>query len=300
MVVTGQDLHSPAVAAAVAALRGAASGTGPVRQPVTAAYVAGGRALVVSVPLQGNGTDAGSDAALLDLRNHLLPGTLGDVRGISYAVSGATANNYDDIAALHSRTPVVLAVVAVLAFVLLLVAFRSVAIPLVSIGLNLLSVGAAYGLVTLVFQDGRLQAALGYTSFGAIVSWVPLFMFVFLFGMSMDYHVFMLSRIAELRAHGAAAREAIVGGVARSAGVVTSAALIMVAVFTILATLSIIQLKMLGVGLAVAVLVDATVIRGILLPAALALLGERSWYLPRWLGRLLPGRAAATLNRPGG
>ena len=300
VVVTGQDLHSPAVAAAVAALRGAASGTGPVRQPVTAAYVAGGRALVVSVPLQGNGTDAGSDAALLDLRNHLLPGTLGDVRGISYAVSGATANNYDDIAALHSRTPVVLAVVAVLAFVLLLVAFRSVAIPLVSIGLNLLSVGAAYGLVTLVFQDGRLQAALGYTSFGAIVSWVPLFMFVFLFGMSMDYHVFMLSRIAELRAHGAAAREAIVGGVARSAGVVTSAALIMVAVFTILATLSIIQLKMLGVGLAVAVLVDATVIRGILLPAALALLGERSWYLPRWLGRLLPGRAAATLNRPGG
>ena len=193
------------------------------------------------------------------------------VSGVSYAVTGPTANNYDDIAALHSRTPLVLAVVALLAFVLLLLAFRSVTIPLVSIGLNLLSVGAAYGLVTLIFQDGRLQDALGYTSFGAIVSWVPLFMFVFLFGLSMDYHVFILSRIRELRFRGAPTKDAVVGGISTSAGVVTSAAVIMVAVFSILATLSIIQLKMLGVGLAAAVLIDATVVRGILVPAALAL-----------------------------
>ena len=216
-------------------------------------------------------------------------------------MAGNTAGNYDDIAVLRSRTPLVLAVVAVLAFVLLLIAFRSVAIPLVSILLNLLSVGAAYGLITLIFQDGRLQGLLGFTSYGAIVPWIPLFMFVFLFGLSMDYHVFILSRIRELRARGAATPDAIVGGIATSAGVVTSAAVIMVAVFSILATLSLIQLKMLGVGLGAAVLIDATVVRGIMVPAALALLGERSWYLPRWLG-WLPGRpsgcTAARTGRP--
>ncbi len=221
----------------------------------------------------------------------MLPATLGTVAGVSYAVTGPTANNYDDIAALHSRTPLVLAVVAVLAFLLLLVAFRSVTIPLVSIGLNLLSVGAAYGLVTLIFQDGRLQGTLGYSGFGAVVSWVPLFMFVFLFGMSMAYHVFILSRIRELRSRGAASTDAVVGGISSSAGVVTSAAVIMVAVFSILATLSIIQLKMLGVGLAAAVLIDATVVRGVLVPAALALLGEHAWFLPRWLA-WLPGKQA--------
>jgi putative drug exporter of the RND superfamily len=186
------------------------------------------------------------------------------------------------------------------AFILLLVAFRSIAIPLVSVGLNLLSVGAAFGIVTLIFQDGRLQGLLGYTGFGAIQSWVPLFIFVFLFGMSMDYHVFILSRIRELRSRGAATKDAVVGGIASSAGVVTSAAVIMVAVFSILATLANVELKMLGVGLAVAVLIDATVVRGILVPAALAVLGERAWYLPRWLGggRSLAGHANAAGGRP--
>ncbi len=291
VVVTGADLASGSVRDAVAELQRSASATGMIRKPVTASAIGGGRALVVSVPLQGNGTNARSDAALLDLRNQVLPATLGKVAGISYAVTGPTANNYDDDAALHSRTPLVLAVVAVLAFLVLLLAFRSIAIPLVSIGLNLLSVGAAYGLVTLIFQDGRLQGTLGYTSFGAVVSWVPLFMFVFLFGLSMDYHVFILSRIQELRSRGAAAKDAVVDGISSSAGVVTSAAVIMVAVFSILATLSIIQLKMLGVGLAAAVLIDATVVRGILVPAALALLGERAWLAPRWLARLSDRRA---------
>jgi putative drug exporter of the RND superfamily len=277
VVVTGSDLHSSAVAAAVTALRQQASATGPVRQPVTAGYVAGGRAMIVSVPLAGNGTDARSDAALLSLREKILPATLGKVGGISWAVSGNTANNYDDIAALDSRTPLVLAIVAGLAFLLLLLAFESVAIALISVGLNLLSVAAAFGIVTFVFQDGRLQSLLGYSSFGAIVSWVPLFIFVFLFGISMDYHVFILSRIRELRTRGASMRDAVVGGIAGSAGVVTSAAVIMVAVFSVLATLSIVQTKMLGVGLAAAVLIDATVVRGVLLPAALSLLGERAW-----------------------
>ena len=171
----------------------------------------------------------------------------------------------------------VFAFVAVLAFVLLLVAFRSVTVPLVSIALNLLSVGAAYGLVTLIFQDGRLQGLLDYTAFGGIIFWVPLMMFVFLFGISMDYHVFILSRIRELWARGSSPKEAIVGGIASSAGVVTSAALIMVAVFSIFATLPLIDLKILGIGTAAAVLIDATIVRGILVPAALALLGDRAW-----------------------
>jgi len=161
------------------------------------------------------------------------------------------------------------------------VAFRSVTIPLTSIALNLLSVGAAYGLVTLIFQDGRLQGPLDYTSFGGIIYWVPLMMFVFLFGISMDYHVFILSRIRELWAHGAAPKEAVVGGIASSAGVVTSAALIMVAVFSIFVTMPLIDLKILGVGTAAAVLIDATVVRGVLVPAALALLGDRAWRLRR-------------------
>ena len=206
------------------------------------------------------------------------------------AVTGNTAGGYDFNAALHSRTPLVFAVVAGLALLLLMLAFRSLAIPLISIGLNLLSVGAAYGLVTLIFQDGHLQGPLGFTSFGGIIPWVPLFMFmfVFLFGLSMDYHVFILSRIRELRVRGRTHEEAVVGGVAACSGVVTSAAVIMVAVFSIFATLSLIELKMIGVGLASAVLIDATIVRGILVPAALALLDERSWYFPQWL-EWLPG-----------
>jgi putative drug exporter of the RND superfamily len=228
-------------------------------------------------------------AALLTLRDRVLPATLGKVGGISYDVVGDTASTHDDNAAIHSATPVVVGFVILLAFVLLLVAFRSVTIPLISIVFNLLSVAAGYGLITLIFQDGRLQGLIGYTSFGAIISWVPLFMFVLLFGLSMDYHVFILSRIRELRSRGASTREALVGGISGSAGVVTSAAVIMVAVFSILATLPIIDTKTLGVGLAAAVLIDATVVRGILLPAAMSLLGERCWYLPRWLS-WLPGR----------
>jgi len=223
------------------------------------------------------------------LRGQVLPRTLGQVPGVSYAVAGAVAQDRDDIAELDARTPLVFAVVAVLALILLLIAFRSLPVALISVGLNLLSASAAFGLLTLIFQQGRLEGVLDFAGYGAIVPWVPLFMFVFLFGLSMDYHVFLLSRITELRSRGAETKDAVVGGVASSAGVVTSAALIMVAVFSIFATLSVIQLKMLGVGLAAAVLIDATVVRGILVPATLAALGDRSWYLPRCLS-WLPGR----------
>ncbi len=237
-----------------------------------------GTVLVISVPLAGGITDTTSDNALATLRSRVLPATLGKVQGISYAVGGDTAGNHDFDVQLGARTPLVLCFILGLAFLLLMAAFRSVAIPAMSICLNLLSVGAAFGLMTWIFQDGHLEGALGFTAYGGITSWLPLFMFVLLFGLSMDYHVFILSRIRELRLRGASAKEAIADGIASSAGVVTSAAAIMVAVFSIFATLSIIEFKVFGVAMAAAVLIDATVVRGVLLPAGLALLGERAWW----------------------
>jgi RND superfamily putative drug exporter len=289
VVVTGRDLAGPAVRGAVAALTRRASPTGPIRPPVTVTAVASGRGLIIDVPLAGSGTGSVSDHALVTLRSQVLPQTLGRVRGVSFEVTGSTAVNHDWSTTLRARTPIVFAVVALLAFLVLMIAFRSVVLPLISIVLNLLSAGAAYGLITLIFQDGRLQGLLGFTSDGSIPQWVPLFMFVFLFGLSMDYHVFILSRIRERCALGARTKDAVTTGLAASAGVVTNAAVIMVAVFSIFATLSFVDVKTLGVGLAFAVLADATVVRGILVPAAMSLLGERSWYLPGWLG-WLPGR----------
>jgi RND superfamily putative drug exporter len=176
--------------------------------------------------------------------------------------------------------------VLVLAFVLLLVSFRSIVVATTAIVLNLLSVAAAYGTLVLVFQHGWGMDLIGLDSTGAIVSWVPLFLFVILFGLSMDYHVFILSRIREGRERGLPTRQAIAHGITSSAGVVTSAAIIMVFVFGTFVTLSTTNMKQIGLGLAVAVLLDATVVRAVLMPAVMRLLGERNWYLPRWLGRL--------------
>ncbi|MDR2983993.1 MAG: MMPL family transporter, partial [Nocardiopsaceae bacterium] len=257
VVVTGHDLAAPAVTHAIAELRSDATKTGPIRPPVTASAIAGGRGMIVQVPLAGDGASPVSHHALELLRGRYLPATLGKVPGVSYSVTGWTASDHDDTKALHDSTPFVFGVVALLAFALLLIAFRSVAIPLVSIALNLLSVAGAFGLLKLVFQDGRFEGVLSYSGYGGIVPWVPLFVFVFLFGLSMDYHVFILSRIRELRLRGATTPQAIEGGIANSAGVVTSAAVIRVAVFSILASLSGVQLKWLGRGLAAAGLIVA-------------------------------------------
>jgi putative drug exporter of the RND superfamily len=300
VVVTGQHLSGPVVTSAISKLESLAAKGGPIREPVTATSVAGGRALIVSVPLAGNGGDSASYAALDTLRDHILPQTFGGT-GVTYAVAGDTASDHDNASQLSARTPLVLAVVAAVAFCLLLLSFRSVVLPLVSIALNFLSVSAAYGLITVIFQDGRLQGLLGYASSGAITPWVPLFLFTFLFGISMDYHVFILSRIRELRRGGETTPDAVTAGIASSAGVVSSAALIMVAVFSIFIGMGQVELKMLGVGLAAAILLDATIVRGVLLPAAMTLLGDRCWYMPRWLSRL-PGRTSAepgpTNSRP--
>jgi putative drug exporter of the RND superfamily len=292
VVVTGKDLSGQPVRQAVAALQGRAGTSGPLREPVTATLLGHGRVLVVSVPLAGDGTNRTSISALETLRDRALPATLGKVGGVSYAVAGNTASTHDFSARMHSRAPIVFGFVLGLAFLLLLLTFRSVAIPLMSIVLNLLSVGAAYGLLTLIFQDGHLSGLLGFSPYGGIVTWMPLFLFVLLFGLSMDYHVFILSRIRELRLRGWSTPQSITGGIAGSAGVVTSAAVIMVAVFSIFATLSLIEFKMFGVAMAAAVLIDATVVRGVLMPAAMSLLGDRNWYLPGWLS-WLPGRQKA-------
>ena len=200
--------------------------------------------------------------------------------------------------ASSTRFPLVFAFVLGLAFLLLLITFRSVVIPLTAIVLNLLSVGAAYGVLVWIFQDGHLQGLLGFHSNGAVVTWLPLFLFAVLFGLSMDYHVFIVSRIKELRDAGSRPPRPSSRGIRTTAGTVTAAAAVMVAVFAIFASLPTLDIKQLGVGLAVAVLLDATVIRGVLLPATMKVLGEWNWYLPRWLGLAAAGelRGAA----PGG
>ena len=283
VVVHAQNVRMPAVAAAIRKLESAAVTTGQMFQPILVSTSADRTVADVQIPLAGNGDDRASLAALTTLRTVVLPRTLGTVAGIDYAVAGETAGTRDFNQQMKSRMPWVIAFVLGLAFVLLLMTFRSVVIPLTAIALNLLSVGAAYGLLVLIFQHTWAQGLLGFTSNNAITSWLPMFLFVVLFGLSMDYHVFILSRIKELRDGGMATEEAVSRGIRRTAGTVTSAAIIMVAVFSIFGTLQLIMMKQLGVGLALAVLIDATVIRGVLLPATMKLLGEWNWYMPPWL-----------------
>ncbi|MDQ7805200.1 MMPL family transporter [Amycolatopsis sp. A133] len=245
--------------------------------PHPAVVVPVDRALVVRIPLGGSGNDEAASRTLTALRETLLPRTVGRIDGVGYAVAGRTAEAHDFTAQVLARAPYVFGFILLLAFVLLLVVFRSVAVPVVSILLNLLSAGAAYGVLTLVFQDGFLAPLLGFTPYGGVLGWLPMFLFVLLFGLSTDYHVFILSRIRERRRPGVPARQAIVEGTASSSGVVTSAALIMTGVFSIFLSLAAVEYKMLGLGMAFAILLDATIVRGVLLPAALALLGDRLW-----------------------
>jgi RND superfamily putative drug exporter len=252
---------------------------------------------MISIPLAGNGTNARSDQALARLRV-IVPATVGGVKTVQDAgVTGETAGTVDFNSTMNSRIPIVFAFVLGMAFLLLLFTFRSIVIPFQAIALNLLSVGAAYGLLVLVFQHGLGHQLLGFQGTSEITSWLPLFLFVILFGLSMDYHVFILSRVREAYDRGMSARDATLHGVRSTAGVVTSAALVMVGVFAIFGTLSMIDFKQMGVGLAAAILIDATVIRGVLLPATLTLLGDRAWYLPRWL-QWLPSGGSSTMPGP--
>jgi RND superfamily putative drug exporter len=243
----------------------------------------------LSIPIRGNGSDATSEKAVDDLRNTIVPATVGKVNGSDAFVTGYTAGSRDWNNLMKSRAPIVFAFVLTLAFLLLLVTFRSIVIPIKAIVLNLLSVGAAYGVLVEVFQKGHGESLLGFKSQGFVTAWLPMFLFVVLFGLSMDYHVFILSRIREAYDKGMKTEDAVAHGIKSTAGVVTSAAAVMVAVFAIFATLSAIDFKMMGVGLATAILIDATIVRAVLLPATMKLLGDWNWYLPsklNWLPRI--------------
>ena len=221
--------------------------------------------------------------ALDQMRDEIIPATVGGVDGTTVNVTGDAASSADFSSKLKSRLPLIFAFVFGLAFLLLLVTFRSIVIPITAIVLNLMSVGAAYGMLVLVFQNGNGESVLGFTSNGGVTNWLPLFLFVVLFGLSMDYHVFILSRIKELHDRGMSTDEAVKRGISTTAGTVTSAAIVMVGVFAVFITLSFLDFKELGLGLAAAVLIDATIIRGVLLPASMKLLGDWNWYLPTWL-----------------
>jgi putative drug exporter of the RND superfamily len=222
----------------------------------------------------------------------VVPSVFGKVPGVEAAVGGELASSLDFNGQLRRSIVPVFLFVTVLAFLLMLFSFRSVVVAATSIALNLLSVGAAYGVMVGLFQHGWGASVFGIHPAGAIESWIPLFVFVILFGLSMDYHVFVVSRIREAYDRGMPTRTAVLHGISSSAGVVTSAAVIMVAVFSIFGSLSMQDLKQFGLGLAVAVLLDATLVRAVLLPSVMALLGERNWYLPRmlsWLPRISHG-----------
>jgi uncharacterized membrane protein YdfJ with MMPL/SSD domain len=238
----------------------------------------------IDFPLAGEGQDATAIRALKTLRNDVIPPVLSTLpEGTEEAVTGDTAVTQDFNQTMKSRAPIVFAFVLGFAFLLLLLTFRSIVIPIKAILLNLLSVGAAYGVLVWIFQDGHLQGLLGFHSNGAVVTWLPLFLFTVLFGLSMDYHVFILSRVRELVDQGVPTDQAVERGIRSTASTVTSAAAVVIAVFAIFASLRTLDIKQLGVGLAIAVFLDATLIRGVLLPATMKLLGEWNWYLPRWL-----------------
>jgi RND superfamily putative drug exporter len=283
VVVKAPDVTAPAVRDAIARLERRAIASGRAFPPVTVAVNKDRTVADVTIPIAGNGTDAASNAAFHLLRNSIVPQTVGALPNTEAGVTGQTASWQDSAAKLKSDLPPVVAFVLLLAFGLMLFAFRSVVIAATAILLNLLSVAAAYGVLVLVFQHGVGKNLIGASSANGIENVVPLLLFVILFGLSMDYHVFIISRIRELFDRGANADEAVSHGIKSTAGVVTSAAIVMVCVFSIFALLSTPFFKQFGVGLAAAILIDATIVRAVLLPATMKLLGKWNWYLPHWL-----------------
>ena len=283
LVAVQADTDLPQTQRAIAALKTQALASNQAEPPIDVEISPSHDVARVSIPLVGEGVDSESNDALATLRDEVLPRTIGQLPYATWAVTGLTAQSVDQNALLKSKAPIVFAFVLTFAFALLLVAFRSIVIALKAIVLNLLSVGAAYGVLILIFQWGWGEGILDFTSNGGIAYWLPIFLFVILFGLSMDYHVFILSRIREAYDRGMSTEEAIESGITKTAGVVTSAAIVMVGVFFVFALMPILDMKEMGIGLAAAVLIDATIVRAVLLPASMKLLGDWNWYLPSWL-----------------
>ena len=276
LVVSGKGLDAPAQRAALDALGARAAKAVGGRSAVRVDVARDGRTAIVAVPMAAD-TPQEERHAVDVLRDRVAPTAPGD----ETLVTGEAAGSADFADQLSSATPVVIAFVLALAFALLMWAFRSPKLAATVVGLNLLSVGASFGLLVAVFQHGWAEDLLGFTSTGTIVSWLPLFSFVILFGLSMDYTVLVLERIREARRAGRPPADAAAEGIAATAGTVTSAAVVMVAIFAVFATLRLLDMKQMGFGLAAAVLLDVTIVRGLALPAAITLLGERGWKVPR-------------------
>ncbi len=283
VVVQAPNVNAPTVREAIRQLEQRALASGRMHEPITVDVNAKGTVANVSIPIDGKTTDREAVAALQVLRDQIVPETVGGLPNVEAGVTGLAAQWQDGSDEMKSNLPPVVVFVLLFAFALMLVAFRSIVVAAKAIVLNLLSVAAAYGVLVIVFQHGVGKGLLGFTSTSGIEPVVPLLLFVILFGLSMDYHVLVLGRIRELYDKGESMDDAISHGIKRTAGVVTSAAIVMVFVFSIFATLSMLFFKQFGVGLAAAILIDATIVRAVLLPASMKLLGDWNWYLPQWL-----------------
>ncbi len=283
VVVKAPNVESPAMKEAIGQLKWRALYRRVMYEPIDVDVNEAKTVANISIPVKGSGTDSTSNEALAALRDEIVPVTVGIVPDAVVGVTGETAQSKDFNDQMKTVAPLVFGFVLLFAFVLMLVSFRSLVIAAKTIVLNLLSVGAAYGILVLVFQHGWGKQFLGFEFTGGIDPFLPILLFVILFGLSMDYHVFVLSRVREGYESGMSTDEAVAHGIKSTAGVVTSAAIVMVGVFAIFATLQMMIFKQFGVGLASAILIDATLIRAILLPASMKLLGDWNWYLPSWL-----------------
>jgi len=283
VVVKAPNVNAPAVRDAIDRLERRARESGQMGESITVDVNEDATVANITVPIAGTGTDPASNTALAELRDEIVPETVGALPRAEAGVTGLTAQWKDQGDQMKAWLPLVVGFVLLFAFALILVAFRSLVIAVKAIVLNLLSVAAAYGVLVLVFQHGIGKGLLGFSETAGIEPFVPLLLFVILFGLSMDYHVFILSRIRETFDRGASMDDAVAHGIKSTAGVVTSAAIVMVAVFSVFAALSLLGFKQFGVGLAAAVLIDATIVRAVLLPATMKLLGDSNWYLPSWL-----------------
>ncbi len=295
-VVVDGEVRSPQVTAAIARLQAALKADGAFGPSTVQANQAGDLALV-AVPVNGDPSSQAATAAVRHLRQVTIPAAFDGVDA-RVRVGGQTAGGVDFFDLTRFYTPFAIAFVLGLSFVLLLVVFRSVVLPALGVALNLLSAGAAYGLLVWVFQHGHGAGLFGFQRVDTIESWLPLFLFSVLFGLSMDYQVFLLSRIQERYAHTSDNRDAVAFGLRTTGGIITGAAVIMVAVFAGFAAGRLPMLQQMGFGLAVAVLIDATLVRSVLVPAAMTLLGRWNWYLPRWLGWLPQLRIEGTAPTP--
>ncbi len=252
-------------------------------RPVTVTPSRDGKVAMVSFTMAGGQNDPANRALVRTARSSLTVAAFAGLAGVRTYVTGDAAYSLDVTEVYANGTPTILVFVLGLSFLLMLIAFHSIVIPIKAILLNLLSTGAAYGVLVLVFQNGWLAGPLGITAGGVIESWVPVFIFTILFGLSMDYHLFILTRIKEARDRGLDSRAAVSTGISITSGTITSAASIMVVVFGVFVTLRFVFIQQLGLGLAVAVLLDATIVRSILLPASMTLLGDWNWWMPRML-----------------